>query len=808
MARSSEGSTASNIAILRVRGHPKSVPASKSRPTRTLILFATLLPIIACSTEHHDPKIPPPPTPIVPVAAGPGAEELAAARTSRHTGAPPSASGGHPRIFLGGPIWDRALRRARERDPAHAALLAKCDSYLKGKVAWPDGKDNVDPPDIAEGYQGEGYFDPLMDLSLCYRLSRITDPERSVPYGEKGVEILHRMSEPDGPHAVDPLRDRGYGIRFYAVGMAIGYDWLNELIDPVEKKRLRESIHRWISAYESKGFGRDHPQGNYFAGYYAAKALSSLALLGDDPRSEQELASFESLHRDKVNPYYATHMRGGGWPEGWNYGAVATLNMTWPAVALKTARDVDLVGSGETPFRFPVEQAEHLIHFTWPSRKTMDDRGALYAGEEPAHPSPSVVTELAGLLPLWNAPIAPAFHRYAREVRDVSGKHGHAWEEMLYWDDQEKEVGLETLPLSYVTKGMQTVATRSSWGRDAVWATFTSGTYVGNPDSGEMYFDQGGLVVVRGGVPVLCNAHAALLRHSPSTRDGDGVHEAIYADLFGKGEDEKGPGNRTLHNVFYVKQGRFGQEAATPDRAKTRLSRFEDGGSYVLFRGEGLEDMYRKQGDGAVVRWTRQVTYVRPGRFVIDDRTTVRDPAADQLQSFHFAGKPDASRGSTFGLRSRLGMVGTVTSILPEGAKTSFVDVLEKGKVFRLEVRPGRPGPEQRWLTVVDTARSTDEAAVATVVRGEGIGAGVSLRAKEGSSVVVSADTPALRYTAPRAATLHLVTDLPPGDYSVTTSLEGANVSIRIVAGGPMKATEAGVLRFQIDRDGHLVKSP
>ena len=53
-------------------------------------------------------------------------------------------------------------------------------------------------------------------------------------------------------------------------------------------------------------------------------------------------------------------VRGGGWPEGWNYGSFATLHMTWPVWATEHAKSLDLFNDPSAPYKFPFEQAQHI----------------------------------------------------------------------------------------------------------------------------------------------------------------------------------------------------------------------------------------------------------------------------------------------------------------------------------------------------------------------------------------------------------------------------------------------------------------
>jgi hypothetical protein len=722
---------------------------------------------------------------------------------------------GHPRLLLGPRLLETLRRRARDKRPEWQALAARCDALATATIEWPDGNDYPKDPGIGEGYQGDGYFDALVSLGLCYQVTR------SKGHAAKGVDLLVKMSEPSGSHAVDPLRDAGFGIRFFVVGMALGFDWLYDALTAEQKSRIIAALERWMSAYEKKGFGRDHPQGNYFAGYYAAKGLAALATEGDDPKAAAAYSDWlERVHRKMVQPYYAAHLAGGGWPEGWNYGPLATTNMIWPVWAAQTAKGVDLV-HGDRPFAFPIDQAKHLIHFTWPSRKTLDNRSIQYASDNPSPARPGLFVMLAGLLSLWGDPLAPAFHRYAREVLAASAPKPEPWQSFLFWDPSAPESDYRSEPLSFVATGMQAAAMRSSWEPGAVWATFTSGPYVNNPDSGEMYFDQGSLVVVRGDHEILVNAAAALQRHSPGTSDGAKIGDLVYDDLYGNNDQDSSRGNRTLFNIFYAKASRYGQTAMPPEKAKTSLARFEDRGTFVVLRGEHLEDMYLtpKSGGRPVAAWTRQVVYVRPELFVVDDRTSVTDGAADQWLAFHVSGRPAAASGGRVDLGSANAFGGVLTTLLPRGATSKTVDIFGKGKVFRVELRPALPGKEQRWLTVFDAAASPAQASRATLVSREegsvraGDVVGVALRGPKASSIVLSsAGTQAvsrpvsgeIRYLAPSAAR-HVLTDLPPSaGFAVKASGSGDRQEIMISpsSGGTLKSSESGTLSFAVAAAG------
>lgn len=84
-----------------------------------------------------------------------------------------------------------------------------------------------------------------------------------------------------------------------------------------------------------------------------------------------------------------------------------------------------------------------------------------------------------------------------------------------------------------------------------------------------------------------------------------------------------------------------------------------------------------------------------------------------------FAGESGAAR---FDVGEGEAYAGSITPLLPAGLV--IVDVFDEGKVFRLEVRPGTPAREQRWITVIDAAATPAEAARATPLTAAGHGDG------------------------------------------------------------------------------------
>ncbi len=73
--------------------------------------------------------------------------------------------------------------------------------------------------------------------------------------------------------------------------------------------------------------------------------MSALAVQGDSPLGDTWWNDwYNHQHNQRVAPFYALNMAGGGWPEGFaDYGPLATRNQLLPALAVRCAKGIDLI---------------------------------------------------------------------------------------------------------------------------------------------------------------------------------------------------------------------------------------------------------------------------------------------------------------------------------------------------------------------------------------------------------------------------------------------------------------------------------
>jgi len=764
---------------------------------------------------------------------------------------------GHPRLWLDAGTLTKLRAKVSGQSADWLALKQQCDRYLGSTVYDPTGPTYPDStPDVANigaGYQGSGYADPVFELGLAYQALKTSNPVLAARYAQKGRDLLYAMSLP-GNDAI--AADSGFGVRFYGVDMAMGYDWLYDALTQSDRDRVYQSLQAWLANFETNSFyyvSDPNIQGNYMAGYYAAAGLTALATEYDYPEAEARWNQWlTNTHYGRFQPYYSTWLTGGGWPEGWSYGQLATLNLTYPVWGALTAKGLDLVHTSPA-FTFPADQSRYLMYFSWPSQQRMDDRGMTHSGINPTGWNPSFLQSEAGLATLLGADWAGYFHRFAREIRSAiaNGVFSYPpsdssplWEDFLLWDENAPEEDYRRMPRSYEATGMNMAAVRSSWDTNAVWGSFTSGPYVNDPGSGEEFFDQGSLAIVRGDVPLLVNATGYAMRHTPGTTDGDTYENyLVYPD--GSGNTDSNPllGQRTLFNILYAKTANglhSGQSSidpltqlGNPDGSvfppRTRLSAFEDDGDFAYLQGTHLEDVYNRDqnGDPVVSGWSREVIYLRPKLFVVYDQTSVTN-ITDQYVGFHLPRVPTAPPGTSnrFDVADAGTFAGAVTTLFPLGHTNRLVDIpcatdandnnFISNKVWRLEVRPTDGALDQHWMTILDAAASSGEvcgvsrisAADGNLLAGNFIGTILSAPGSNGvvlfSQAPVSQPTAGpVQYVVPVAETLHVVCGLEPNTaFSITTGTAAGNLTVQISNGGSWLSTASGLLAFRTHANG------
>lgn len=702
---------------------------------------------------------------------------------------PPAA-----RLILTDAVVTRLKARAAAGDAAWNALQKRCDDYTTGTMYAPNADAYPSYPNVGQGYQGEEYPPVVRALGLCYRTT--TDTAAQARYGEAGARLLEAMSTPVESGGQKPATDAGYGIRNYVVGMAFGYDWLYPALSATTKTRVVASINTWLDWYDVSGFTNDDPIGNYFAGYFLAKTTAALATDGDNAKASTYWNDVVTRMWGKlVKPQFTSMMAGGGWPEGWGYGRKAVLSMVEALWATKTAAGLDWWK--ELPLAR--DEAAYAMHFAWPSLKHVDDQGTIRAGVN-LRPSAELFMGLASMMEATGDSSAATARGFAADVLATAGDDTSAWSKFLYGDTSAPKATY-TANLSHFASGPGHVGMRSSWDKDATWGAFSGGAYINAAYSGEQLFNAGGLSVVVGDQPLLINPTGWLPQNG-----GTAGEDAVYDDSYGTKQ-------RRLYNTFFVDGAP--QNSLSPTDSKAHVERYEDRGGFVHARGVSLGDQYGG-GTKPVSQFTRDLVYVRPGTFVLFDRTTVAQASADQWLSFHTPVAPrqvtpaDATQ-RRYDVVVGSARIGSVQTLLPESAATTTTVL--PASASRLEVRAPVKAAAQQWLTTVTAGADVGEqvrlsAADGNVIAGNMVG--VELAAPQNQVVLFAADQAATgsvtraEYLVSPTSAEHVLVDVQPTNdgYAVTATASDGKWLINVSAGGPLQASSSKTLSFKVSATG------
>lgn len=709
------------------------------------------------------------------------------------------------RLLLSDEMLQSLRERAAAQSPEWTALAKLCDDHAGATIESPSGAAYPDYPNIGAGYQGDEYLDPMAALGLCYRVTAGTDDAAAARYAAAGEKLLVAMSTPTSEGGADPSTDSGYGIRWYGVSMALGFDWLYPAITDATKQRVITALNNWVDWYDASGFLNDQPVANYFAGYFLAKTLTALGTEGDNQRAGEYWSDLENrIWPTMVKPALDNELKGGGWPEGWNYGPRAVRNFAEALWAAKTAHNADWLES----VSFVADEARYVRHFSWPALDRMDDQGTVRAGVE-MKPSAALASELATLLEQLVDPSASDARSWSAKVANTAGDDRNPWEAFMFsWGGTDASYTSDQK--SDLASGMGHVAFRSSWDATATWGALSGGAYVDAVDSGEQLYNAGGLSVVSGTSPVLVNATGWI----PFTGGSDGENY-VYDDNYGQY-------TRKLYNTFFVDDAANpfnpGQNSAGPTTSQAHIDAFEDQDAFVRARAVHLEDQYGDSESHPVKEFTRDVVFVRPGVFVIADRTEVASAGADQWLSFHVPEAPltapaaDATQ-NWYDIQFKGQTNGGLATLLPRSARMTSTSL--PGGSVRLEAHLPVASATARWLTVVTAGASLPELERlsgddANVTSKNAVG--VSLHTTENAVVLFANDGPATSFdykVTPSADARHIVVGVDPSEhYAVTATRSGGELTVAVRSGGDLAPSEGGVLSFKLALEGDVTATP
>jgi hypothetical protein len=584
---------------------------------RTLLLVAGLLVVVAACVRlglrrvNSRERAPVARTPV----AGLGPATLTAV----------PATGAARRILLDAGALDRLRESARSKTEAFRFVLARADEALEKP--------------LPSGYQGFDWADTVADLALVWHA---TGDARYAAGALRylGALLDDRLTLGDHQGGDEVVRyDSGYGIRTFGAYTALACDWLRDApgFDATWRARALGRLEHWLGWYQTDGYLHDQPIANYYWGYLTTLSFAGLAFGGDGNAGDRWLEAARKELSTRALPAIRDELRGGGWPEGYQYGEYTTMEIALVAEAFRTGASLDLARH----LSWLGDTIQHHTHALLPDQRSVYDGGTW--GEHPAVPSALAVTAVDIALDGIGDPRAAEGRWLVRHALPPLRRE-QAWVGLL----ADRPAAAERSPrdpaktsLSLVGEGL--TFARSDWSPAASWVSFQAGPWLAEDHQDA---DQGHFELFRGSDGLLVDGGDA---------EGSATinHNTLLIDDGGR------------HLTYPPNQGVWGG-----DRVKT-TSFGDDGKAMVAVGdiGEAYAPKCAREGCKmrTVERAVRSFVFVRPGLLVIDDRVEVDEPDVKVVWAAHLTRPPtlDGNLASAVIGSSRI----DVRTLEPAGAR-------------------------------------------------------------------------------------------------------------------------------------------
>jgi hypothetical protein len=679
--------------------------------------------------------------------------------------------GSAPRIVLNEQRRARLREAAKRGTPAWRTLRRRCDEF----VAKPG----------SASYQAFVWADALASLAVCWHATG-EDAYQEAAVGYLGALLDDRFEVGDRQGGDGVVQhDSGYGIRTFGAYSALGYDWLRAApaMTPELKKKIVARLDAWLSWYDKDGYLNDEPIANYFWGYATTLSLAGLATRGETPEGERWLSRARALWSEKILPAFRYKLRGGGWPEGWQYGEYTAFEVAFVAEAFETAAGIPMVKK----LPWLGEVVRYHTYALLPDEKSVYCGGTW--GQHPCRPSALGLT--AATLALDGVD-----DQRAAEARWLTHnalpplEREHAWLALLAErpgaEERDPRRGAAT---SLHVPGQGLTFFRSDWSKSATFVPFQAGPRL-TPDHQDK--DQGHFELWRGGDGLLVdgggNEGSATINHNTLLVDD---------------------GGRVLD--YSPNQGVWG--------FGVRTTRVGDDGLVALASGD-IADAYAPKcasegcRDRAVEKLVRTLVYVRPSLLVIDDQVGVTAPDIRTTWAAHVTQAPTirGDLASAVVGRSRVDVrtlepraAHVVARREPAGSGKGPHRLNQPwGPMWRLEVEAPRGERDRRFLNVV-TANAADAAPPpATKVAGNGLRGALTQIDEDGNRervAVLFADSEkggSARLGA--AADIVVVAGLLPGAGYAASVGPDCTLKVELKKDGRARAHASGFLRLSATR--------
>lgn len=759
-----------------------------------------------------------------------------------------ASPGAHPRLWLtpdavtrlrgwatvDNPLWEDGLRLLGER------ARAEMD---EGRVPDEDcgnvGYEEYPTEMYAELFAFLSLVDPDPSAREDYAqrarslLMHIMDLAAKGPASKENVTCNGSRQYPPFRHPEFFTSDRDRA-RYHGEAFPLVVDWIYPSLTAEDKATIRQVFLRWSGEIVTAGYRHPEPVGmtndpqlladlqqvrfagnNYFAAHMRNLGLMALALdRGDDP--DGALAAYldtaVGAYLYLFNHLLAADSAGGLLPEGFEYSPQTASYAAQFLWALQTSQTP---GAAEAVDRtFWSDFVSSYLHAISPAAVQSDRDGELMLEYQPAWYGDAQDYRLPDFINTWgalghlleepdtlNAIRWSAIHsapggaeRLVERVRNPNDFREAILAFMLLDPAVTPDDPRPALPLDRFAPGLNRVFSRTSWQDDATWFNYRLGWnsidhQMADGNHFELYRNGEWLAKGRAGYANIA----------------EGIASSEFYNTVTIGNDRPVDRDDSDWRIDLWRRG--SQWNLVSDGDPTLLAQSAND-LYTYVWGDATP-LYNSSSEGAtaVLHASRSLLWLKPDVVVVYDRAETDGPGYVKRWWLQLA-QPATVRGQQAVSTTAGGQQVIVTTLLPAGAAPQAVNQTEQFvedtianhepmQVRLMTEAPGAPA-SVRMLHVVQGADRGAAALPTALVRSDdGAWEGVLV----GDTVVLfpQATSPVppdiLRYSAPAAASTHLISGLAPGGgYDVQRSATANGVQVTIQPGDQLRADEGGVL--------------
>lgn len=417
--------------------------------------------------------------------------------------APPEPHGPHPRMLLDGKLKAAWAEQAKLPHGPVVGAIKVCADAREGHEY--DGAQ----------YQGSQWAKGLQACLVAWAATgNKDDAQTAIRLMNALLDDLNQIGDKAGGDAA-ASRDDGYALRNLGPYTALAYDWLYDQLTPEQRAHARARWKVWLARYLEKGYRPHDPGSNYQAGYITAATLIAIAEggeAGDDGAQLWKLVA-DTIWAKEMAPALSSEgiLRGGDWPEGWQYGPLAVAEY---ALVMRVARAAGIEVNGVSTWLHAL-LARHVYG--------MSPADGVYALGDTENEEPNLKPNVLVLDAIALGDASPDDKRYAKGELSrlkLADEDGLLYDALAGVGDKPVLIPRASWPTAYLAEGTGTLYARTRWDDHAIWFVTSC---KGMMDRDHRHFDAGNFVLSRGKDDVIVDAspygsQSTLTSNAPTIR--------------------------------------------------------------------------------------------------------------------------------------------------------------------------------------------------------------------------------------------------------------------------------------------------